>query len=864
MKRLRAKAPILILLVFITAAVIYLPLLKSTLHKGGITLKRANREWFKLISRHPEEGPEFEKWYFNYWHQPYGHQLGRKALSEIWKNLKNMPAENFSLKPKGNSIQSLSSSGGWKLLGPSGLLSTSDLPGKVYNSGRLLDVETSRDNSYIRLASASGGLWQLNLNDNSIIPLSDNLSSLAAGSFASKPDDPNTIFIGTGEPGVRTGTGLWKTANGGSTWDSVPLPTVPDAFYKIRYARNNSEKINAASTDGLFNSIDGGDTFKLTLPGDVTDFCEAPDNPDVIYACIRYEGLFKSADGGLSWSRLSIPGILSSSYGRTSVSVYSSGILYTAVSNAATNGLTGIYKSTDGGVSWFKKEVPFNYLEQQAWYDNFISVCPSDPDLIFAGGASLLRSEDDGNTWEAIKSGSVHPDHHSLAWMNDGSTILECNDGGLTISSDKGNNWTTKLNRLPVTQYVNISVGREDPGVIFGGSQDNGISGTSNGGNSWFQTYDGDGGGVTVDKSNASEIFGSDGVFADGRRFHFLESPDYGAHWHEIDNGIAPSDQWYTSIREYKDQYKTVLYAASGYYVYYSYNNGANWNKLNPETFNSTAVGNFSVSPTSPGGTPIVYACMEDIYGVNILKVFDEGVWHERSAGLPKDYFIRKIVPDPKDYNSAYALINGFSSQKIFKTTNRGITWLDITGKLPDIPVADLIVNPMDNNKLYLGTEMGCFETADGGTTWVRWNNGLPESAIITEMKSIDSIAVNGKFYVVAGTFGRSIWIREIDNAGPKAEGNNKPLSADFELLQNYPNPFNPSTTIRFSVPRAGYTLLKVYDLSGKEIGTLVNGILNAGFHEVNFSAGSLASGIYLYKLSIDSYSLVKKMILLR
>ena len=864
MTRLRNIISIFISLIFIAAALIKFPVFLKSPVQLTPDIKEANKEWFKLINQMPEEGPGFEKWYFDYWHQPYSHRLPQKILNKIWNKLNSMPTEKKFYEPKDGKVQKTSATDGWRLLGPSGLKASFDLPDEVYNSGRILDLEPDDKNSIARIASASGGLWQLNLKDNSFFPLSDNLSSLAVGSFASKPGDSNIIFLGTGEPEVRTGTGLWKTTDGGLTWDSISLPIVPDAFYKIRYQQDSNQKINIASTIGFFNSYDGGKTFNLTLTGDVTDFDTAPNDTNIIYACMKYGGLFKSVNGGLTWNSISIPQVPAADFGRTAVSVYNSNILFTAVSNAGTNSLMGIYKSTDGGNSWIKESVPFNYLEGQAWYDNFISVCPANPDLIIAGGAELIKSTDGGNSWSIIKSNHVHQDNHAIAWSNNGNTIWEGNDGGLTASSDRGNNWSTSLNRLPVTQYVGIGVGKKNPKVIFGGSQDNGLSGTTDGGVTWNQTYIGDGGGITIDKYDASEVYGSDGVFNDGWKFHFVASPDYGQHWHDIYNGIDQSNQWFTTIREYKDQSKTVLYAASGYYVYYSTDNGAYWEKLNPAPFNSSVVGNLTVTPVSPNSTPVVYACIEDVYGVNILKVFDEGKWYERSTGLPADYFVRKVVPDPKDYNTAFTLINGFSSQKIFKTTNRGISWSDITGNLPDVPVADLVVNPLNNNKLYLGSEMGCFETSDAGVTWIRWNNGLPDAAIITEMKFIDSTSINGKFFVVAGTFGRSIWIREAGTDDVTGIVNIASSPDKFELEQNYPNPFNPLTVIQFSIPASGFVQLKVFDISGKEVQTPVNGYLNAGTHKINFAAGNLASGVYLYRLTTASYSKVKKMILLR
>ena len=107
--------------------------------------------------------------------------------------------------------------------------------------------------------------------------------------------------------------------------------------------------------------------------------------------------------------------------------------------------------------------------------------------------------------------------------------------------------------------------------------------------------------------------------------------------------------------------------------------------------------------------------------------------------------------------------MNGLSAgNKIYRTTDRGVTWTNISGNIPNVPMGDIIAHPTNSNQLFLGTETGCFRTTNGGTTWYRWNNGMPLATIVTEMKWIDSLASVGRFYIVAGTYGRGMYKREI------------------------------------------------------------------------------------------------------
>jgi hypothetical protein len=191
--------------------------------------------------------------------------------------------------------------------------------------------------------------------------------------------------------------------------------------------------------------------------------------------------------------------------------------------------------------------------------------------------------------------------------------------------------------------------------------------------------------------------------------------------------------------------------------------------KLNESAF-SQNVNNIRVTPHSAQYPSVVYACFQGRPKpdpVNKLKVYDKGEWYERSSGLPASADVRTVSLPYTGYNTAYALMDGLSSpgEKIFKTTNRGINWENITGDLPEmIAVGDLFPNPADPDKLFLGTAFGFFRSTNGGLNWERWNNGMPGSLIISELKYIDSTSHNGKFYIAAATYGRGIWIRNIND----------------------------------------------------------------------------------------------------
>jgi hypothetical protein len=348
--------------------------------------------------------------------------------------------------------------------------------------------------------------------------------------------------------------------------------------------------------------------------------------------------------------------------------------------------------------------------------------------------------------------------------------------------------------------------------------------------------------------------------------FRRLTTLNGGANWNFMDDGIDPSGTWYHRIRNDK-VYPVYLFNYSGKFVYRATGGyGSTWSKLNPNAFPED-VGNMSVSRfASPSAT--VYACLAPntpVAGTK-LRVYDGTSFSERSAGLPANNNVRYVAPHPTSPNIAYALINGWGAgERVYKTTNKGINWTNVTGNLPNIPVSSLIAHPTDNNKLYLGTEMGCYKTSNAGVEWMRWNNGMPNSINVQEMGYIDSISANGRFYVVAATYGRSIYHREISGDDPIAiEKKVMNIPDKFELVQNYPNPFNPSTTIKFLLPVNDKVTIDVFDITGKHIANIVNENLKAGTHEVVFDASGLSSGIYFYRMISSKLSETKKMILVK
>jgi hypothetical protein len=230
--------------------------------------------------------------------------------------------------------------------------------------------------------------------------------------------------------------------------------------------------------------------------------------------------------------------------------------------------------------------------------------------------------------------------------------------------------------------------------------------------------------------------------------------------------------------------------------------------------------------------------------------------------------WVTRVTIHPDSANVCYVTLSGYkvdsTGAHIFRTTNYGTNWISISGNLPDAPINEVVIDPFTSGKLYIGTDYGVMVTTNLGQSWAIMGNGLPSNVPVHDLTIHAPTAK-----MIAWTHGRSTF--SIDIAAIQGIGSQSNIANDFKLYQNYPNPFNPSTKIKFSIPQNGNTkldngivTLKIYNILGREIETLMNEKLNAGTYEIKFSGDKLASGIYFYKLTTDKYSETKKMIFMK
>jgi hypothetical protein len=235
--------------------------------------------------------------------------------------------------------------------------------------------------------------------------------------------------------------------------------------------------------------------------------------------------------------------------------------------------------------------------------------------------------------------------------------------------------------------------------------------------------------------------------------------------------------------------------------------------------------------------------------------------WNKVSVSLPNRW-ITRVRFDPADAHVAYVTLSGYRTDSklphVFRTTDLGTSWQDISSNLPEAPVNVLLVDPQYTNRLYIGTDVGTYYTTNSGASWSSMGRGLPNVVI-------DDMQIHaGTRIVRAFTHGRSTWDLHLDELLATDVPPQTQSPVTFQLDQNYPNPFNPTTVVRYQVSVVSDVRLSIFDLLGREVATVVNEVKQPGTYTVPWDASGMASGVYFYRLTTPGFTQMRRMLLVR
>ncbi|MGA9115416.1 MAG: T9SS type A sorting domain-containing protein [Bacteroidota bacterium] len=764
--------------------------------------------------------------------------------------------------------------------------------------GRVRSLAVHPSNPSVMYAgSVSGGVFHTSTGGASWLPADDFKMNLVIGSIVLDPSNPLVIYAATGEGffniDALRGAGVLKSTDGGSTWTLLTAfsggPAGFPYYINSLYIRPDSTGIlYAATNSGLFRTLNGGISWTFLHQGTssvrATQIAPHPSAPRTFYVSygnFSTDGIYRTTNGGASFTKLTA-GLPSTGYHRISLAVAPSSGSTLYASYAAPNGSAyGMYRSTDGGNNWSTLAVPSDpvgggtHLGTLGWYANVLAVDPQNPLVVYAGGINLFKSVNGGSSWSMISNwyaGAgypyVHADQHALLFS--GTTLFIGNDGGVFRTTNGGSSYTELTAGLATVQFYGGAV-HPTADILYGGTQDNGTlrSATIP---SWTIALGGDGGHAAVDFNNPTTVY-TEYVY-----LCFQKSLNSGSSWTRAMNGIptsgsnqfdGTSDRCEFIAPFAMDPSNPQRIGAGTYRVFLTTNGGSLWTAASTDLTGSgpggvgtagSTISAVSIAKTNPA---VLYVGTSGIGVASRIQVTTNSgsVWSNVTAlPLPSRY-VTRILIDPAGADRAWALYSGFNTSTpstpghVFLTTNRGVTWTDRSGNLPDVPANAGVVDPANPSHILVGTDLGVFETLDGGQTWTRQVTGMANVAVADmDLRSSDNV-------VFAATHGRGMFKSSGPLTGAPPEAH---IPSEMRLLRNYPNPFNASTTIRFRLPAGADVTLEVLDLTGRRVALLVRDYLPAGEHSARFEAGALASGPYICRLTSAEGRASGKMLLLR
>jgi photosystem II stability/assembly factor-like uncharacterized protein len=746
----------------------------------------------------------------------------------------------------------------WRLLGPS-------MP-----AGRAWTVTgVESDPKTLYLTTAGGGLWKTTNHGTTFRNVFAHEGSASTGAVAVAPSNPDIVWVGTGEPANTRanswGDGVYRSGDGGETWTHMGLddsyliskivihPTDPNRVFVAAMGHlwgTNEER-------GVFRSTDGGRNWdKVLFVNDTTgamDLEMDPNDPDVLYAGmwqrLRFgggdmdeagagSGVFKSTDGGTTWTRLG-NGLPTEDMGKIHLTIVYAGIL-TREPRERDGSQTGVYRSNDAGASWRRVSDP-----STGYYYQNLFVDPSNDERVYMPVFELNVSEDGGANWREVNIRGVHNDLHGM-WIDpsDPDHLVIVGDGGVNISFDRGDTWM--VSALPIGQFYEISVDNQDPWHVIGGMQDTGHwlgpnrvydeEGITD--EDWDKLrYIGDGMASATDPRDPNIIyliqqFGNT-TRMDMRNWARTELQPTADELAAL--GITgPVRYNWTPAMVLSEHDPDYLYVGSNY-LFRIHGETGDVQRLSDDltwqqdrSFRGIDDGYHSYGS--------IFSFAESRFDARTLWVgADDGpVWVTTDMGghweqvdgrfpdAPEHCVVSEIETSRFYLDRAYIALDCHTlddnNPYLYRTDDGGQSWASVVGDLDDGPSYVIREDPDNPDVLYVGVEHGVQVSIDGGAHWTRLGSGLPTAGVRTMV-----VQARDRDLVI-GTFGLAIWTVDIGPMAGMADALTAPLRA-FDVKQ--------ATKFRWRVTYGN----TIEELNGNEmfraetppIGTAVRYAVNSG-----------------------------------
>src|SRR6202790_1510575 len=765
----------------------------------------------------------------------------------------------------------------WRCIGP-------------FRGGRTVAITgVPRQPSVFYMAAVKGGVWKTADFGNTWWPVFDDQDTSSVGAIAVAPSDPNIIYVGSGEglqrPDLATGDGVYKSSNAGRTWTHLGLRDAQQITAILVDPQDPNRVFVAAeghpygpnAERGVFRSTDGGQSFQKVLYKDentgAADLAFDPANPKTIYAVLwaarvapweirsgesfvaAGSGLFKSTDGGSTWSQLTkgLPASGDAGLGRMGIALAPSqpSRMYATVEAKKD---AGIYRSDDAGESW--RQVNSDHrIGGRGPGAMGIAVSPDNPDVIYVANTTTWKSSDAGKSFVGFK-GAPGGDDYQRIWISteNPDIIALTADQGAVISVNRGATWSSWYNQ-PTAQFYHVTTDNRFPYWVYGAQQESGAA-------------------ATLSRSDYGEI-----TFRD---WHLIGIFEYGyVAVDPLDPNILYGD-WLTRTKQDIGEYAKVtpepirrgeyryartlpvvvsplephtLYFAANV-LFKTTDAGNSWRVISPDLTRESYdipqnLGVFAASDPEKGKhRGVIYAVAPSFKEAGTIWAgTDDGLIQlTRDGGKTwTDITPPQLVPWSKvsiieashfEAGTAYAAINSFRLDDlrahIYRTRDFGKSWTEITKGIPTGGASNVVrEDPARKGLLFAGTEGAVYVSFNDGEDWQPMQLNLPYT-------SMRDLLIHGDDLVV-GTHGRSFWI--LDDITPLRQMSAEVAPAKAHL-------FAPQTAVRFRWNRSTDTPLPPEEPAGKNP---PDGAI------IDYYLASAANGLVTLEISDASNKLVRK-----
>ena len=679
-----------------------------------------------------------------------------------------------------------------------------------HRAGRTVGISGVADQPNIfYIGVNNGGVWKTTDYGHTWKPIFDAQNTGSVGDVAVAPSNSNVIYVGSGEgiqrPDLSIGNGLYKSTDAGKTWANMGLHDAQQ-IGGISIDPNNENRIFVAALGhpygpnkerGVYRSLDGGKTLEQVLYIDentgAVQVLIDPNHTNIVFATIwaarqgpwengawdgEASGLYKSLDGGTTWKKITkgFPTTTEDGLGRIGFTIApsNSNRMYATV-DAAKKG--GIYRSDDGGESWYMLTSDARLWGRGSDFAE-VKADPKNEDIVYSANVVMWKSKDGGKTWEGIKGAPGGDDYHRI-WINPNNTniIAIGLDQGGTITVNGGETYSSWYNQA-TAQFYHVSTDNAFPYNVYGGQQESGsvgIASRSNDGGITFREWHPVGveeyGYVAADPLDPNIIYGGKITRYDKRTA-------------QVQN-ISP-----TPVRDGKVRFirtapvlfspvdnKTLFFA--GNIIFKTTNGGSSWETISPDLSRETwdipaSVGIYNTEEVKKmRQRGVVYSLAPSYQDLNVLWAgTDDGLIHITKDGgknwknitpasITSWSKISMIDASRFDVNTAYVAVNRIRvddmTPHIYKTTDGGATWKKIINGLPNEPINSVREDAVRKGLLFAGSENAVYFSLDAGENWQSLRLNMPASSIRDLVIKDDDLVI--------GTHGRSFWI--LDNITP-------------------------------------------------------------------------------------------------